>query len=493
MDGSGEGGMKMKPGQDLTLQSILQIEDTPEYLSFQCRETDILLWPIIRLMFIRTIMSSQLYRYPLYRSSNIQGLKAGAFSTLARSAMHNLRKSESTKGDICIMATAVGSARQQGRWFNRLSDHFAMALPEQTVVIEGQFGWEWKYPREFKNVLWQAPLQAKGIVLGHLLVRSRHRKIAAELIDLARQRSKQFIDFDLEDSQASLLENILATKIAALPNLHASYMKMLKKCGAKLLLKEEGCYGQSAVVNAAAHSLGMVTAEYQHGFISAGHDAYNYAETLRNSTLLRRTLPNYFLAYGSWWNDQINLPVTKLVIGNPYRSERLAVNQPVEKKGAKALLVIGDGVQTEKYLALARELTEKLSDVWTISFRPHPLERAAINMRMASGLVAGVQIDTHSDLYRSLSSVNAIVSELSTVLFEAVGIVEKIFVWETAVSRFSLPKHPFFGFDCIETLVDMMSQECEKPSDSIETDAIWAPNWRANYLDFVDRARKHHE
>ena len=81
--------------------------------------------------------------------------------------------------------------------------------------------------------------------------------------------------------------------------------------GARLLIKEEACYGgaDNACAILAARNLGMVSAEYQHGAVSSGHNAYNFAPAISSAKSYRKTLPDYFLAYGSWWAAQINAPV----------------------------------------------------------------------------------------------------------------------------------------------------------------------------------------
>src|SRR5207342_2453626 len=99
---------------------------------------------------------------------------------------------------------------------------------------------------------------------------------------------------------------------------------LLGRVRPRLALIEDASFGHMAVFNATARRLGVTVAEFQHGMVSKGHDAYNVAPTLAASEAYRRTQPTAFLAYGSWWNDQFNAPVDgKVVIGNPHRTETL--------------------------------------------------------------------------------------------------------------------------------------------------------------------------
>lgn len=260
---------------------------------------------------------------------------------------------------------------------------------------------------------------------------------------------------------------------------------MLERVQPKVLIKEEACYGSAAVLMRAARSLGIVTAEYQHGAVSAGHDAYNLAPTLRNSIEYQKTLPDYFLGYGQWWNDQINMPITKVVIGNPHRSEQLQRYAADPQQERSDILVLGDGIETNLYLGLARQLAEQLGGKFTVVFRPHPMERVKVLAEYTSGATAGVRIDQNGDIYQSFLTAYAVVSELSTGLFEAVGLASRIFIWNTPKARFGFPSHPFSVFEDASDLARQLFESNGKEFSPEQSQEIWAPNWRENYQQFL--------
>ena len=75
-----------------TLRDLLAVEDDPRFLGFKCDETGLLLWPLIRLPFLRLILSDLLYDAavsgPLFQKADrLLGLK-----TAAAAAFHNLRR-----------------------------------------------------------------------------------------------------------------------------------------------------------------------------------------------------------------------------------------------------------------------------------------------------------------------------------------------------------------------------------------------------------------
>src|SRR6202012_5072037 len=109
-----------------------------------------------------------------------------------------------------------------------------------------------------------------------------------------------------------------------------------------------------------------------------GHDGYNIAPALAREGEYRSALPQYFLGYGSWWNDQINVPVTKVAVGNPHRQWQLA--QLTQRGAADGILLLGDGIDTERYLSMAKEIASLASPqgLRTV-FRPHPVERTRLH------------------------------------------------------------------------------------------------------------------
>ena len=114
--------------------------------------------------------------------------------------------------------------------------------------------------------------------------------------------------------------NFCARQVAGYPLKRKWQMSWLERVKPRLLLVEEGCYGHMAVFNATAREYGVGVAEFQHGLVTGGHDVYNVAPALEQSEAYRRTLPDYFLGYGAWWNRQFNTPTRKVVIGNPHRA-----------------------------------------------------------------------------------------------------------------------------------------------------------------------------
>ncbi len=471
--------MGIKYSQDITLSDILQVENDVSFLEFRCPETGVLLWPLIRMQFFRSIISDFFYETSMISSNDRNFTRI--LSTSVKAIFHNAMNRRYAKGKILIIASGAGHILKKDCWFNRLSDYFAFVLRNETVVMEDHFKWNLPYPRYNQKVIYSTPILLLNALSGRVMVKSHHFEISKKIINFAEKRANDLLNWEIDNKRFTFLQEYLARIIAAIPVTRKNYEQLLLRTGAKLVIKEEGCYGHSSVFNSTARKLGVVTAEYQHGGISSGHDAYNLAPLIVKSETYRHTLPDYFLGYGQWWNDQINVPVTKLAIGNPHRSEKIAkLHKTACSK--RDILILGDGFETEMYLGFATELSRIIGDKLRVVFRPHPIERAKIQYESGNG----IHIDMNTDIFDSFKTARIVVSEASTGLFEAIGIVERIFIRITGKARFYFPKHPF------ETFVDVddLSEKVKDPSIGIITPEditqIWAPDWRGNYLKFIN-------
>jgi hypothetical protein len=473
---------------ELALDDLLVVEDDPAILEFRCGETGVVLWPLIRVVFIRMMMSDLLYSTPLVTvgTASTRLPWGRAIATLSRSILHNarFRVANRCSADICIMTDAMGTTLLDGKWFNRLSDYFALSCPSQTLVVEDHFDWKWPIPRHFGKVIFHAPRQAGNFVVGRMRVRDSHRRYAAKLVALVSLGAKARFGWDVGVHRQRQLTDMLARKLAGLPHQYRGYKAMLKHFRPTVLLIESACYGPSVALIAAARELKIVTAEFQHGAISSGHDAYNLAPSLQGCREYRLTLPDYFLGYGRWWIDQINVPVSKLAVGNPHRDAQLAQlgSLAVPKRD---VLLLGDGIETSKYLSFAEQLALSLKGhCLRVVFRPHPIEWRLVHAKFPNG-ANGVSLDENVDIYQSLSAAHVVVSEQSTGLFEAIGLADKIFVWNTSKARFGFPSHPFQSIESAATLAEILQDTGAGKVSAGEADAIWAPHWRQNYLTFL--------
>ena len=470
----------------MTLMDVLAIEDDIEILGIYCPITNIPIWPLIRVFYIRMILSDLVFHATISGKSSAKTSNSRAILTLAKSTATNIQHllAGKLKASVCIFSSGVADNLESGLYFNRLSDPFANLLNKDTLTIQDHHDWLYNYPRLNSNLIHHSPMQALSTLNGIISVREHHRKLAQQLVTLIVNRSIRILDWKPGKEQRDKLVEITALKIASMPFQYEMYSKLLQLIKPRLLMVLAGCYGPAAVLIAAAKSLSIVTAEFQHGAVSGGHDAYNFAPTISNSKTYRRTLPDFYLGYGNWWNEQINVPIDKIAIGNPYREKFLAITECSNIKKTD-ILVLSDGIDFGRYFSLAKKLIRMADNKeWRVVFRLHPLEKNN-SAAVTSILNSKVILDQNTSLYSSYKSAHTVISEVSTGLFEAVGLVDNIYMWETDRSIFTYPDHPFETFKSFEMLEILLESSDSKNNTPILSDEIWKAEWSNNYINFL--------
>lgn len=465
-----------------SFRRVLEIEASEELISFCCPHTGIPLWTALRQPVLRLFGISPLYGGAFvdtdYRVARGAAKKA---RHLARAAFHNAAAWPRLRGRgaITLSATGTGLVLESGRYFNRLSDHLLLAERDRSVSIEDSFDWIWPWPRANDRIVFRAPVQAAVALRGRAL-EPLYASRVRPFVELVAERVERILGTAPDAATRRWLGAVAARRLATAPYEVDAYRRMFRRLGTRILIKEEGCYGHAAPMIVAARDLGIVTAEHQHGLVSAGHDAYNFAPSVAASAAYRRTLPQYFLSYGSWWQDQINAPLAKVVIGNPHRDHRLRGWREGERSD---ILVLGDSIDRDFYRAFCRELAASAPPGLRVAFRPHPIERPQFAQEGERRKWQGIRIDDRPDIYDSFAAAAAVVGEMSTGLFEAAGLVPGIYVMDTAKSRFGMPDHPFAKIGGADELLDRLAGP--GAAAPVDAEAIWASGWQQRYRDFI--------
>lgn len=466
-----------------SLSQILEIENDSAFAEIVCPSTGILAWPTIRNAFFRLIMSDLLYATnPIISTRRRTPLYKVAWKTF-RGISHNINNIPK-QCPVLIHATGAGILETEGRSFNRYTGYFTNYFNGQTWSVEGIPWNDWPHPRINGGMSFSYPALAFSILLSYATVRTIHKKLASELVNIAAERTKSLLDWDIEPSRKSWLVTTCSRLLAAYPTRKVYFSRLISKVRPKLCLVDLGCYGEMAVFNSTARENGIAVAEFQHGAVYPGHDTYNVAPLLAASNRYKNTMPDFFLGYGKWWNSQFNAPVKKIVIGNPHREFLLEKFIPLPNQ-CRTVLIIGDGIETVRYIDLCRELSEVLPKEYRVIFRPHPMERDVVTS-LGSSKRKGFDIDLNKDIYPILSNLYAVISELSTASFEAVGLAERIFLWRTEKSRFAFPNNPFADLLEINDIVSKLDDPSAGKLCVHEVQDIWAVNWGKNFEAFLD-------
>ena len=472
-------------GKLVTLQDLLEVENVDYFAGCVCPSTGILVWPTIRNIFYRMIISDWFYSsQPLIDISK----KAAMFDVAkvaARAAVHNFTHSPK-RSSVMILATGAGLFEHNDFSRNRYTRYFSKALGGDAWSIEGLFNYEWPLPREGGRLSFSLPGLAAIGLFSRIAVSGAVRRIAEEVVEQASSRANSLLGWQLDDARKKWLVNCCARQVAGYPLKRKWQMHWMERVKPRLLLSEEGCYGHMAVVNATARECGVAVGEYQHGVVTRGHDAYNVAPAMERCDSYRHTMPDYFLGYGAWWNRRFNAPTQKVVIGNPHRTALLG-RQASAIKEQGMILVLGEGIETSSHLNFCRELAGSLPSDFRVVSRPHPMERWRV-FASDGECRAGISYRSRTRyLPVPCQGGVLVVAEASTGLFEAVGLTPRIFVWDTIKTRFCLPNHPFATFDTVYDLVRMLENDRSAGTVSgLASEEIWASDWEGRFRSFIE-------
>ena len=466
--------------------SLLQIENDRELIEYICPNTRIPVWALIRVSFMRTIMSDWLFNsVPMWSvNENLNYMKMA--KNVVISAIHNYGYQINYERKILIQSTGIGNYTKNGIVHDRLAGYFAEILPKQTLVYQDKPKENFQDKYSFNPVLHNNPRNIINKLYSKIAIKSSQRNLACSVVERAAENAFFRLGYKFSSNKILNLSNALAGQLALLPYSSDAYANWFSKQRFRLLLKEDACYGGVGIsIMHAARLNGMVIAEYQHGAILKGHDAYNVDNTLAECEGFRNVLPDYLLTYGDWWSKQTNMPVKKITIGNPHLTESLIKSNLVVNK-KNQILVLGDGIDTKLLLNLSSKILEIVkSKGMTVVFRPHPFERNKVKLQL---MPKGVQLDTNSDIYQSMRESRVLIAEFSTGLFEAVGLVDKILIWETEKAKFAFVEIPFKSFTTMDELEFILYNSIEEKNElkNIKNSELWEPNWKQNYINFIE-------
>ena len=395
---------------------------------------------------------------------------------MAKAMWHNFRMFFARKKASVVFYTISREVVVNQKFFNQYTDDYASLIPEDSITIEHPpLDWKWKFPRHNNKLIFSGPW------LTVCSLWAKFFKQDAEKIHLlmacVKERVEQICGVTLTDEQC---QSIIAETmyLQGQTKVYAKWLvRAVKRYGAKCIVMLGGSYPWYYYLNKEFKDHNIISADLQHGWISATNYVYNYDQSLVTNPGVITAAPDYYLCYGNYWAEKTNIPYKdKIAFGNPYRSNTI---RNFQKQEGNKIVLIGCSRNTSAYLELAEHLKGACAGA-EIIFRPHPTERLETQKLMESGKYS-CQIDMGSDLYTLLSQTRILISEISTVLFESIGLIDNIFVWKTEYSNHLFPDNLFAGFATKEELLALVQ---DQPSHEVTADDIWDPAWKENFMRF---------
>ena len=453
---------------------------TPELFDAKLPASGVPYWSVVRFTVARLIGDALFGTRTVQNSSPSQSSWSVA-AFFGRCLVSNPWRARRARSRIVFCSSSVGNSRRANGYFNRLSDYFAGMFAERTTVLETPHGRRYFFPRTFANTLCLAGVQIVARAAARLTppTASDHTQID-RFVDLLRGQFGHW----LGEEQWRYLGAMLRAQVSSDRWQVRLYSNLLERLQPALLVIEDGCYGNWGSLIRCAKLKGIHVAEYQHGLVSCNHEAYNYLP--QTFAKVRDVLPDTFLAYGRYWADQISIPSTVRIVGNPHLSDSLDAGvQPQSPSASRSLMLATGGLDSADYQRIALEFLQHAPPEWNVILRPHPSRRTS-----AAGdysLLAGhtrFKLDLSTDYYEALRAVEVVVGDASTAVMEAAAFGKRVLLIDHPEVQRNYPGiFPVFadGAELVALLAER-SSAAELP----EVDSIWAGDWRASYSSFVN-------
>jgi hypothetical protein len=203
--------------------------------------------------------------------------------------------------------------------------------------------------------------------------------------------------------------------------------RILPRLSGRLAFVNTAAYlGRMAVLTRALHEHGFTVVEAQHGIIYLAHPAYNYPLVCHRPDHPAQTyLPDKFLTFGPFWNDNIRLPAEPVMIGYPRLMEMVERLQRSIQPDSKQILIASGSNITNKMVDIALHLARVFPD-HRIIFKLHPgeISFAAERCQPLQG-VANIEIVGIANIHELIARSAMVIGEATTVLFETLAFAAK--------------------------------------------------------------------
>lgn len=456
---------------------LLSVEDDIHILDYKSKNNEPI-WFYMRYFVLYNYLLNKLSNIETIMSSETKKITLEAFRYMFRAVLHNSMLNCSVKKLEIAFYSPTDLILSDGIYIDRFTGFFLNIEKNRFLAFENApRNWKWINAKDNDSSIMSAPNLATATIVSKIA--SENNDTTTELMEFVSK--KIFEKFGItvtEEEKVSIIEMTQAQMKKS--DLHSKWiLKQCLKHGVKVFIMVGGAYSWNYAINRRLKEANIKTADLQHGYITKSNIVYNYHSGILESSELKIASPNFFLSYGDWWNSQTNILFQKKYsLGNPYRESSI---EHFKKNNKNEIMIIGCARDTHIYCKLADTLGKKYGPERVV-FRPHPSEHIYAKKIVSNNQLA-FRIDFSRDIYGALQDTSIIISEISTVLFEAIGLVDKIIVWESDYSKYILPDVPFNRANNMDNLINIIE---DKESRVISTQEYWKEDWKDNFFHFLE-------
>lgn len=470
--------------QEISLEErfhgLLEIENTEEILEFNVKNYGFPLWTYIRFSFLYSLLHYNGNPAPevtdkVQNTTRPEHIYRKKFFTFLPELLKPWPKRE-----IWYLSAIHASYYKyiDNQYIDIYNDPFANIAPEKSLYISNSLG---ATHRIRKNTYPYRFIQSAQLLLrktSKYLVGSQDKVTAINLITFLKKRCHDVLNIVPPEHFWKQLESSLYYFIGISIAEYNFFNLLFKYRKPKILILTDAYYGKQSHIIQLAHLHSIKTVEIQHGTVYSMHPAYNWAKTLCDNNRLKKYIVDYFLTFGMFWHNLMQLPGKCQEIGSPWFSLQ---RERYQQSGDAILFALAGNYDIFKSIILTvlKEFPEK-----KIILRPHPSEKA-IFQRSELAKIPGVTVDTHTDIYETFSDAEVVIGNISTSIYEALALGKRVFVLENDFSKFFYHPLNLCFFKESEDLIDHISNPDTGRITPQEQQSLFGSDWENRYKAFI--------
>lgn len=462
----------------MQLEDFLKFEKEHDLLRYKFSNGGYCMWPYIRYNVAAELLSFDEDKASVSDNSIM-------FAKLKKMAIvfYNFFKSfdprknagRIKRSQLLFITNDVSDVQSKEGWYNRTLDGFAECKSDCSMILI--FSDSTRHtPRRYKNYY----IDVRNRLYCSILAKMRHISMVDKYtVDmLIREVEDNFPDVKLQLNNR--IKNLLYNKCKTI-DFEIKYLKrLIERIAPKEAIVEDGCYGyDKAYYIKVLKQCGVKVLEPQHGLIGLNHIAYNY-DYPENAEYMEY-LPDIYMSYGEYWKSVSRLPMNVVPIGgvNFYRN---AVNE-IEKKG-QVLIALTE--HSNYWVDFVKEYLEDVEKA-DIVIKAHPRFAHLLSDFNELEGVKGVALCSAGNIYKFISEAEFILSDKSTVIFEAYCMNKKVFVYDCELSNNYIPNdigYRFRTYSEYKNIVNNLGENCEIHNDA---EYYFGKEWENNFKNLINQ------
>lgn len=459
------------------METLMDFESNADVLQFRFSYKNWLVWPLIRFFIYDEVENHVVLNI---KEQHERSKRICLFWHYLVNNPFRAKKKEI----IFIYGNTSNVQQPNGIYKNRLFDDYALLFPEETMMLEGNYRQEDHrlrtvgsvYPIELLNYL----IKFKGKLTS---AKAADTRMADNLIQLLQLQ----FPYQLSEKFYKDLHKIIINFSKEIKFYDKYYNYLWDKLQPNVVFVDDASYGHRwACVLKVLNTRKIHTVEIQHGWIGSNHVAYNYSNKILENKEYQSYMPEIFLGYGTYWLNQIRIPMKKEVLGYAHLSQYQA-----QIKSANNEILFITTKEHDSYVSLLNHMLLRLPKQYKIILKLHPVKRwkSELYNQFSDYEKDRLEIVDNCDIYQLIQHAQYVLGDASTALYEAAALGKRVFIMKNHSSLHYTS--PDFGewFETADDFIKLIQQQ-KNISDGKSSEYYFDSNWKQNYIKLMERLLK---